>query len=82
MDWALDEHKEQDLYVPSVQPCSGRAWGWSGSRPGKPNALPCNMESVWTGRLSSPLGYILRWWWPVLASEEMLVSSSGGISAL
>lgn len=54
--------------------------GWK--RPGKANALPCNMESVWTGRMSSPLGYILRWWWPVLASEEMVVSSSGEISAL
>lgn len=31
MDCALAEHKEQDLYEPSVQPCSGRAWGWAGT---------------------------------------------------
>lgn len=70
---------------PACSPVCGRASGYAASRPSRQSALPCSVESLWTGRLSSPLGYILRWQQPVLAREEMVVSPdsvSGGTCAL
>lgn len=70
---------------PACSPVCARASGYAGSRPSKPSALPCSVDSLQSGRMSSPLDYILCWRQSVLAPEEMVVSSdsvSGGTYAL
>lgn len=79
MDRALDEHKEQDLYEPSVQPCRGELG--AGLEAGQVSQVP--FPATWKvfGQEGCPLP-VVTFWWPVFALEEMLVSSSGEISAL